>query len=99
MDNKVLEFKCVKSLSDLGKQLLIIMDDMFYDSENARDALEDSIDNFKISDQEKELLSCIIDQGFSMSPNKKMWARKKILDITNDKIRDLQFEFNKINKI
>lgn len=95
MENTVLEFKTLKSISDLGKQLLILMDDLFLDSERARDALEDTIENFKISDEEKDLLICIINQGFTLNPNKKMGIRKRILDETNNKIRELEFEFRK----
>jgi hypothetical protein len=97
MENSPLEFKTLRSITDLGKQFLILIEDVSYDSERARDALEDTIEKFNMSESDKDLLIAIINQGFSLNPNKRAGLRKRILDLSNDTIRSLSFEFPKYN--
>lgn len=93
--DSVLGFKTIRSITELSKQFLILIEDVSADSERARDALEETIEKFNISDSDKDLLIAIVNQGFSLNPNKKAGLRKRILDLSNDTIRALSFEFPK----
>ncbi len=95
-NNSPFVFKALSSLTNLGKQLLILMDDLFLDSERSREALENTIHTFNLTEQEKDLLVAIINQGFCLNSNKKMGIRKRILDITGDMVRNLESESEKI---
>lgn len=97
LHNNPLEFKTIRTITDLGKQCLILIEDVSADSERARDALEETIEKFNITDSDKDLLVAIINQGFSLGPNKKAGLRKRILDLSNDAIRSLAFEFQNYN--
>ena len=92
-----LVFRALSSFNSLGKQLLVLMDDLFLDSENARDALENTIETFNLNPKEKDLLIAIVNQGFLLNPNKKMGIRKRILDATGDIVRNFETEANKYN--
>lgn len=97
MENSPLEFQTIRSITNLGKQFLILIEDVSYDSERARDALEETIEKFNMTDSDKDLLIAIINQGFSLNPNKRAGLRKRVLDLSNDTIRALSFEFPKYN--
>lgn len=95
MDNSPLQFKVLRSTLNLGKQLLILLEDLCDDSERARDSLEKTISRFNISESDRDLLIAIINQGFTLNQNKKAGLRKRVLDLSNNTVRDLQEEFTK----
>lgn len=97
MSNSPLQFKVLRTVLDLGKQLLILLEDLCDDSERARDSLEETISRFQMSDSDKDLLVAIINQGFTLNQNKKAGLRKRILDLSNNAVRSLDSEFERYN--
>ena len=97
MSNSPLQFKVMRTILDLGKQLLVLIEDLCDDSERARDSLEQTILRFNITETDQDLLIAIINQGFTLNQNKKAGLRKRVLDLSNSAVRTLDSEFNRFN--
>jgi len=94
MDNSPLEFQVKRDITDLYKQFLVLLSDLYLDHllsmSNLRKALKSMEDRIEGSHGVRVYLEPIAMQANYWNEDRQKLLRKKILDLSNDKIREFE---------